>query len=178
MSMPMNSETLQSAFYRANHERYEILAPNIYLSFGTSEMDILGIRRSGFVDEIEIKISKSDFMADFKKTVMVKGERTMSAANTLYHKYDERLKHDCLREGLHVSNYFSFLIPEELVDKCEIPEYAGLYVCKIDSNGFARVSEHKKAKRLHSRKIDIEKKYEIGRKMAYRFWQSKNLFAI
>ena len=36
-------------------------------------MDLFGFRKgSGFTDEIEIKLSRSDYLADFKKTTYVK----------------------------------------------------------------------------------------------------------
>ena len=140
--------------------RYEMLAPNVHI--GANEMDLFGLRKSGFIDEIEIKLSRPDFLADFKKTSHTKdpnGEYSWS--------WIERLKHECLAEGLGKCNYFSFFMPEELANKCDIPEYAGLYTF----NG-SWIKEVKKAPRLHSRKISPELKYKIARKMAYRYWDS------
>ena len=95
---------------------------------------------------------------------------------------EDRQKHDCLKEGLNHCNYFSFLIPRELEDKCEIPEYAGLYVyyegrtSSGKGTGNIIIREVKSAKLLHKRKIDDRLKYEIGRKMTYRYWDmSKKL---
>lgn len=153
----MKENDLIECFYKYNQQRYEMIAQNVYPCFNFKEMDVMAIRKSGFIDEIEVKLSKSDFLADFKKTVNI--------------KCDEVNKHKCLHEGLSHCNYFSFLMTEELAKKCEIPEYSGLYVF----NG-RRVKEVKKPKKLHSRKISIELKYQIAKKMAFRFWQSKNIF--
>jgi len=57
-----------------NSDRYEMLLPNVYVK-NSCEMDLLGVRKSGFIDEIEIKMSKSDFNADFKKTSLVETEK-------------------------------------------------------------------------------------------------------
>jgi hypothetical protein len=62
---------IQRAFYYKTYQRYEMVAPNIYID-QNNEMDLMGLRRSGYIDEIEIKLSKSDFQADFKKTVRIK----------------------------------------------------------------------------------------------------------
>ena len=47
--------------------RKHIIVPNISWGFTSHEMDIALITKSGFLKEIEIKISKSDFMKDFNK---------------------------------------------------------------------------------------------------------------
>lgn len=151
---------MQIHFYYHTLQRYELLAPNVYPDWKLGEMDLMGIHKSGFVDEIEIKLSRSDFLADFKKTVKIddtNGEYWWST--------EDRLKHETLPEGLNHCNYFSFLMPEELAEKCDIPKYAGLYTFKD-----GRIKEVKKAPRLHSRKISIELKYSIAKKMAYRYW--------
>ena len=153
-------------------QRYEIVAPNIYLDWNFNEMDIMGLRRSGYIDEVEIKLSKSDFGADFKKKVMVMGDEKFSSRGGDYHKYSEILKHDALQKGLPPCNYFSFLMPKSLADKCEIPHYTGLYVYHDTECGRGRIVEIKKAPLLHKRKIDDVKKYEVGRKMAYRYWKA------
>jgi len=161
---------MQSAFYQHTFQRYEIVAPNIFLDWRFNEMDIIAIRKSGFIDEIEIKTSKADFKADFKKTVTVL-DGCREAGGFKIPNNVERLKHDCLVEGLNYCNYFSFLIPVELVDEVTIPNYAGLYIARTDRDGIVRVHEEKPAIRLHTRKASEKQKYQIGRKMAYRYWQ-------
>lgn len=162
---------LQKAFYSHTWQRYELVAPNLYLNGKSNEMDIFGARKSGYVDEIEIKLSLPDFKADFKKysTSYTKGPP--------YRRID-RLKHDLLREGLLDCNYFSFLMPEDLAERCEIPDYAGLYIYKppFKTHSWAKrramVSEVKRAPLLHKRKITDKQKYNVVRKMAYRYWES------
>lgn len=158
---------LQLAFYKHTVQRYEIVAPNIHLDWQFNEMDILGLRRSGYVDEVEIKLTRSDFLADFKKKVKVKDGKIEIVPGHFHTNFVDTPKHDAVKQGLAHCNYFSFLMPESLADKCEIPEYAGLYIYKERSNWIVEV---KKAPLLHKRKISEQLKYEIGRKMAYRYW--------
>lgn len=141
-----------------------MVAPNIFLDWEFCEMDILGLRRSGFIDEIEIKLSLTDFRADFKKTVHIKATNEFGMAIHI-----RQPKHETLSAGLNHCNYFSFLLPESLAAKCEIPDHAGLYVYYI-RHGDIRVAEVRAAPRLHSRKVPGHLKLEIGRKMAVKYW--------
>jgi hypothetical protein len=146
---------LQRAFvisYMWNSQRYNFVAPNCYLAWSDfSEFDLLCIRRSGFVDEVEIKRSVSDFRADFKKT-------SRGHLN----------KHKQLAAGNTPANYFWFLMTEELADKVEheIPDHCGIYIKK---NGYVR--ERKKAPRLHSNKISDKTRIHLGEKMMHRYWR-------
>ncbi len=157
MDTKITSTDLQVAFYKDQSHKYEFVVPNVFLRFDY-ELDLLCLRQSGYIDEIEIKVSKSDFLADFKKLsrVMDKQGITRSAK-----------KHQALSEGLLPANRFSFLMPEELADQCKIPDYAGLYV--LTKRG--RIKLVKKAPLLHKRKISDKLKYKTARKMVFRYWQ-------
>jgi hypothetical protein len=169
----MKIKNIQQAFYNRTFQRYEIVAPNIYLDWQFNEMDLMALRRSGYIDEIEIKLSRSDYLADFKKTVDVKSAYRCLIDNRYSHEgHYKKFKHEALQEGMPNCNYFSFLMPDELAEKCDIPEYAGLYTCKVDNAGHIRVREVKPAPLLHKRKITEKMKYQIGRKMAYRYWHA------
>jgi hypothetical protein len=191
---------MQRAFYGVHSQRYELVADNVYLGWCGGEMDIFGMRKSGFIDEVEIKLSASDFKADFKKTVRVSCEPYTPDPefNTCSFKYCAKChgsgvneqtgapcgnwsrwgeqtsikipKHEALKDGRHSCNYFSFFLPVELVDKCEIPDYAGLYTFDPTQRNQWGVKEVKKAPRLHSRKISEHNKYSTARKMHFRYW--------
>lgn len=166
----MKVKEIQLGFYRHTFQRYEMVAPNIYLDWQFNEMDLMGLRRSGYIDEVEIKTSKSDFLADFRKTVDIRSEGVCLAPGHNYTGHFKKLKHEALPEGLPHCNYFSFLMPEEIAEKCDIPDYAGLYVCRLTRDNVVLVREKKKAPLLHKRKISDRMKYEVARKMAYRYW--------
>jgi hypothetical protein len=82
----------------------DIIIPNFYL--GWYEMDLCKIMKSGYVVEYEIKISRSDFFADFKK--------------------DNGYKHSRLQTNTSFCNRFFFVTPKGLLKPDEIPTYAGL----------------------------------------------------
>ena len=162
------AQELQLAFHLTTFGRYEILLPNIH--FLHNELDIFGFRKnSGFSDEIEVKLSRSDFLADFKKTTSVKGNK-IEGKNYSYYEHVTKLKHDAIKEGLYPCNYFSYLMPKELADKCEIPSYCGLYVYTVNNSGQGFVHEVIKAPRLHKRKLSDDKKYEIAKKAVFKCW--------
>ena len=82
--------------------------------YGLQECDVISISKSDFIYEYEVKISKSDFKADFKKPkhTLIKESKFIkeSKSETLY----------------LVPNYFYFVVPENLISIDDIPEYAGL----------------------------------------------------
>jgi len=47
-------------------KRYDVMVPRC-MTQTDSEADLLGIRKSGFCDEFEIKLSRDDFLKDRKK---------------------------------------------------------------------------------------------------------------
>lgn len=81
---------------------YEVVIPNFYV--GLYEMDVFRLMRSGFIVEYEIKVSRSDFRADFGKGT----------------------KHREITGGLRDCNRFYFVVPKKLVTAAELPSYAGL----------------------------------------------------
>ncbi|HCA07396.1 hypothetical protein [Chryseobacterium sp.] len=78
------------------------------------EADMLFIDADGFSHEIEIKLSKSDFKNDFKKSYLNKetGEKF--------------LKHDKISCGDYICNAFSFLLPMGMIEHSIIPEHCGI----------------------------------------------------
>ena len=100
----ISEKILQKRFYECNHQRYELLVPNIHFCDQGGEMDIFCLRPSGFIDEIEIKLSISDFKADFKKIIEVPDGKHPSG----WEKTKGIKKHEGMEEGLHCCNYFHF----------------------------------------------------------------------
>lgn len=80
--------------------------PNVI--FGNIEMDVFSVTRAEKVYEFEVKISRSDYLADFKKVT----------------------KHRLLKEGKYWANKFIYVVPEGLIQPEEVPDYAGLYYLK------------------------------------------------
>ena len=60
-----------------HQRRYELIVPNVFI-LPDSEADLFCIRRSGFCDEFEVKISRPDFLNDHKKRVRIESEGLVS----------------------------------------------------------------------------------------------------
>ncbi|MBQ6286242.1 MAG: hypothetical protein IJK73_01115 [Bacteroidales bacterium] len=136
-----SEQSIQQALNREYLSAWHYLIPNLFVF--AWESDWLAKTKAGYWYEVEIKISVSDFKNDFKK----------------------RKKHEILRTGrcadywgrLHDEprpNYFSYCVPEHLVEKVEplVPEYAGL----IGVSEYGHLVWHKAPPKLHAGKISDE----------------------
>ena len=133
--------------------RSHIIVPNCYINFGTSadhECDLIIIKRSGYAEEVEIKMSKSDFKADFKKK---------------HGHIDERLQH------------LYYAMPLEVYEKCKdlIPEYAGVFVIKRFLDKII-ASCVKIAPKKTCRKLTESEQLKIARLGVMRVWNLKKKF--
>jgi hypothetical protein len=77
------------------------------IKFFDWESDLLFKNQQGSIYEIEIKTSLSDYLKDFENKKKKHKELSVNRNN--------------------VPAYFYFLVPTEIVDKIEVPEYCGLY---------------------------------------------------
>lgn len=116
-------------FFRSN-PRY--ILKNLYV-FGW-ESDLLFLSKSGIWTEIEIKVSRSDFLADLR---------------------NKTEKHDVLKDAKNrmKPNRFFYAVPEGLVQSEEVPEYAGLIWV---TEWFSVQTVQKIAPQLHRHKITPE----------------------
>jgi len=160
-------------------QRYEMMLPNVFTSHD-NEVDFLGIRKSGFCDEFEIKLSRSDFMADKKKFVMWR-EPSQEEYRLSFGGWDDRQnldwykpKHEALEQGLMMVNYFTFAVPAGLVSVNEVPEFAGLIEVMEDR----RLKWLKEPVRLHRNKLTDSQKYQLARKGAYRYWNIRKQIGV
>ncbi len=89
--------------------------------FSGGRPDVLGITKTRYLLEIEVKRSFADFRANSKK-------------NHIIHREHEAFKLQAERLALKWPKQFWFLVPPELVKKVEpwIPDYAGLLRGPID----------------------------------------------
>lgn len=101
----------------------------------THEMDVISVKRN-LIYEYEVKISRSDFLADKKKG---KFKRFKANLEPWYVSH-------C------VPNYFSYVCPNTLIEENEIPDYAGLFYVVNDE-----LFMIKEPLQLHKIKVDIEK---------------------
>jgi hypothetical protein len=68
----MSELQLQLKFHTLFQDKYILVGHNTFPTWSHPEMDLFGLRKSGYLDEIEIKLSVSDFKNDFKKIIHIK----------------------------------------------------------------------------------------------------------
>lgn len=103
-------EKLSQHLLSSSATRY--LMNNLYVFSNSWESDYLSLTNSGYFYEGEVKISKSDFKADFKKE-----QKHLILENAF--KSESTISKLC-------PHYFFYAVPEGLIDVSEVPEYAGL----------------------------------------------------
>jgi len=170
----LNSTIIAKTFYRCWGDKFEITLPNVFLDFWC-EADLLGIRKSGYIDEIEIKVSKSDFKADFKKQCWWKtiNDETRPWGNGF--RRVEVKKHDMLEARDCLPNRFWFLVHPDIADKIDVPEYAGLLTVTPYKDHYM-LRHIKEAPLLHKTKMPDSAKSKLFKKMAWRYvtdWQTR-----
>ncbi len=126
--------------------------PNIY--YFAWESDLLIITRSGYVWEIEVKVSKSDYKADFNKRLPYFIEGNSYKHNILSNK-----------KG-NIPNRFYFAAPAGIIDTKTLPKYCGL----IEYNVMHRIV--KQAPILHRNDV-------INYKLLFErmYWRHHDLWA-
>jgi len=136
-------------------------AGNLYLFRDDWETDFLVVQKSGYCYEIEIKISRCDFLNDFKKKNkhLILNEGIYMKKKYRYHTDPVTKKKTSEHyygpiEWKYRPNKFYYCVPEGLIKKQEVPDYAGLmYV-----NSYGVVTTIKEPRFLHKEKIDLIKK--------------------
>lgn len=137
--------------------RQNLIVPNItnitrLLPF---ETDILILTKDSYATGFEIKISKSDLNADFKKRQHNKDK---------FEKYYGKFKH------------FYYAVPEYLKEYAlnVIPDFCGLWVfAKYEYPTLPKFYEAKKANKLFDYKFSDKERYEIARLGTMRIYSLK-----
>lgn len=106
------------------------ISNNIFFYDGW-ECDVMGITHDDRIIEVEVKISKSDFIADF----------------------DKKGKHYQTSNGNGASQFY-YAVPVEMREYARerLPDYAGLLSYYRDQNSF--IKQYVKAPTLHNNRID------------------------
>lgn len=130
------------------------------------ECDVLSLTKANMVHEYEIKITRSDYKADFRnkkrKHKSLVDRRSYAA---VWKRYPENKNVQTL-----TPNYFWFVTaPMDI----EIPEYAGHMIVK-ESNRGPILEVIKTAPRLHREKIRANQVNSIARGLAFRTMKLMN----
>lgn len=150
-----------------NHEHH---FHNRYIFGRDWESDFFSVTKTGYCYEVEVKISKSDYKADFEKFKhkLFEGRNEKSVIKEA--KFRKRRKRTVRispeksvnPQTAKMPNRFFFACPDGLIDVNYIPEYAGLIY--VSESGYTRVI--KQAPFIHKRKTNIKtllfSKYQWG----------------
>lgn len=166
----MNAKQVQEKVGRlfSNHDHHFL---NKYIFGSDWECDFFSVTNSGYLYEVEVKISKSDFNADFIKFKhkLFEGRNETSVIKEAKYRYSKRWKKQVRKapekiinpQEVKMPNKFFFACPEGLLTVDDVPEYAGL----IYVNDFS-ATVIKQAPFIHKRKEDVKEllfsKYHWG----------------
>jgi len=156
----MNTQKMELLVARLFRPRQNLIIPNVHWGFSIHECDLLVVSSSGFLTEVEIKISKSDLAKDSEKK----------------HGHNDR----------RIKNLY-FAIPEKLLDCVDlIPERAGI-ICVYPTIKISASKEipwdtmrwekakiiRKAATNKNAKPISDDEKYQLARLGALRIWGLK-----
>ncbi len=144
------SSKIINKLYSNLYNRYYPIVPNSYIF--AWESDLLAVsKETNYITEYEVKISRNDFKADFKKLDK------------------HQLISDCYKYNFtsDIPNYFYYATPPGLLDKSEVPRYAGLIEIGI---GF-RIA--KRAPLLHKEIFQKDSIDILLKKMYYKYWNGR-----
>jgi hypothetical protein len=122
----MTGREITDLMVREIRQRSLIALPNIFYYY--EESDVLAITKSDYFHEYEVKVSKSDYLADFKK------------------KKHKRMADNKAGKQGQIPNRFSFVVPQGMVEAKDVPKYAGL----IHVTPTGALVEVKKAPMIHT----------------------------
>lgn len=144
----MNERLIQNLIYKdCDKRRHRFMTPNTTV-FGW-ESDMISATKAGLLVEYEIKISRGDFRADFKK---------------IRHRILDATK---IGEQHRGAAYFFYVVPRDLVRIDEVPQHAGLIYCH------PMFQIVKKAPRLHSRPMTDGQRQWLERSLICRYWRER-----
>ena len=158
----MKVNDIEKALYRKYCEidrNFIAMIPNCYTLL-ENECDILGVRKSLLTDEFEIKTSRQDFFADFKKQVRFKQDKGYS---------DWILKSKAYERGLMPTNHFWYVAPSGLISLEEIPPHAGFL--EVFENGLVRTS--KISPKINKTKMPEKDLIHHMAKLSKKYWSLK-----
>jgi hypothetical protein len=114
-----------------------------------NEADAIGVNKNNYIYEYEIKVSRSDFQAEFRnkkhKHELLKNRK----ASIFYNIWIKGKRTEDKKEVILIPNRYYFACEEGLIKPSDVPEYAGLIY--IIDNG---INVIKKAPLLHKVKAN------------------------
>lgn len=175
-----------------HHHTHRLFCPNTTTVFPW-EADLVSLTRAGLSHEFEIKISRADFRADFKKEEKHRILSEKFAGGTVRPRLPEYLRERFeqmkaeggdperlfawhFREITSIPNYFWYVCIDFEPKEGELPEYAGLILLDSVAEPYrtgvlAGTGRWKDAPRIHRGKITEEQREHLYNSINARYWK-------
>jgi len=148
MAIKITGKKLTNELVRDLYTKGNLLSvSNIF--FFKWESDVFNISKSDITSEFEVKVSRSDFFADFNK------------------REKHKALNDAHEKGIvneEMPQFFYYAAPEGLITVEDLPDYAGL----IERTPYGSFKKIKSAPKLHDVKFKVESWREIAMKFYYK----------
>ena len=159
----MTERDIQRWLFNDMRSSHELIVPN-YTPRDWHECDVWALTKAGYMTEHEIKLTVADFRADAEKTRRLYGPTWMPSRAV--RKVDRLEKSD--PRG---PRRFWYVVPVGLIEKADVPEWAGLKVVERRVGTITGwVYEVKPAPELHRVKCDPKVVEHARGVLYYRFW--------
>jgi hypothetical protein len=133
---------------------------------GWSECDVAHISKAGYFTEYEVKVSRSDFLADKHKVVKRQIGRSWRSEKLNKHTLLEQA------DALGPSRFF-YVVPCGLIEPEEVPEWAGLLTVRLGGSLWSSLGRVKEAPRLHGEKFKDKRLLHLLRNTYFRETQRR-----
>jgi hypothetical protein len=162
--MRLNEKIIQRRLFDFyNKLGHKLIAPNIFLYH--SEADLITVQKSGYVNEVEIKLNKPDLKRDFEKRKHPYMAKAVTLKNTPGRCASSRYL-------TYMPNYFWFAFPHHILGKIdfEIPDYYGLITIRNFGMDVWYPVIHRRAKIMHKKKVTEKQIAQIARSLMFKLW--------
>lgn len=131
------------------------------------ECDVLRVTPNLYTTELEIKVSRSDFLADRAKARQLFGQ-FRNCEDMLAPAWEVKHLRLANRESA-VPNRFCFVMPKGLVREDEVPAWAGIIWAEAEGGW----NEVRRAPMLHKRKCDTQLVQDMRETAMWRYCRSE-----
>lgn len=181
--MSLTERKIQAALYwHLRDQGYAMACPN-YTPRKWWECDMLGVTKANRFVEFEIKLSRSDFLADARKkdddSYGWEHDPATGKGRSVLRKKGE-FKHAKLQAGdEHGPSRFFFVVPTDLIPVSDVPSWAGLLYATPcnrglrDSAGNLRdcfLRQVKAAPHLHKKPASTQSVCHLTSVFYWRYW--------
>lgn len=167
----MTESLVQSVLmgYVMDQKNHQMALPNLTVLYNW-ECDLVSVTKAWLVHEFEIKLSKSDFKADFKKEGKHDDLNQRFSRKSTHRPPQTPMQQRLIEMNPHyfkrrTPNYFWYVIGGEF--EVDVPPYAGLMRIRKRGKHF-RAIVAKPAPRIHSEKMKEKNRLNAARWLSYK----------